>query len=192
MKASTIKRRRDTTYTSTMITTTATPKKPESNNSTEITNMIGNRDAIPVRTAEETRHSIASALEGKSKNHPMQCIPPKTPPTTGIQKEIATLHPIPISLSSGSVPWWLGVQCFYTHFKCLPGCDDDSIYGRGRSHILGHSLIHTQFQGHLHRVNGIPWGLCTVNIGMEMHAPIFELWINLWTMENDIISCKLV
>ena len=55
---------------------------------------IGNRTAIPVRTAEETRHSIASALEGKSKYHPTQCIPPKTPPTTGIQNKTATDSPV--------------------------------------------------------------------------------------------------
>ena len=30
----------------------------------------GNRKAVPVRTAEETRQSIASSLEGKLKNHP--------------------------------------------------------------------------------------------------------------------------
>ena len=90
MKASTNKKRRDTTYTCKMIDKTAikwlllfeiSKKSP-----TKVRN-IGNRKAVPVRTAEETRHSIASSLEGKLKNHdPTQCIPPNTTPTTGIQK----------------------------------------------------------------------------------------------------------
>ena len=61
----------------------------------------GNRKAIPVRTAEETRHSRASALEGKLKNHPTQCIPPNTTPTTGIQMRHAT-NPAPKFSDSGS------------------------------------------------------------------------------------------
>ena len=47
---------------------------------------VGNRKAIPVTTAEQTRHSIASSLEGKLKNHPAQCIPPNTTPTTDMKK----------------------------------------------------------------------------------------------------------
>jgi hypothetical protein len=35
---------------------------------------------MPVRTAEDTRHRIASSLEGKVKNHPVQCIPPNIIP----------------------------------------------------------------------------------------------------------------
>ena len=53
------------------------------NKFTTMIKSIGNSKATPVRTADETRHSIASALEGKLKNHPAQCIPPKTPPTKG-------------------------------------------------------------------------------------------------------------
>ena len=88
MKASTNKRRRDTTYTSKIIEKTVRLLifgfviRKKANN-------IGNRKAVPVRTAEETRHSIASPLEGKWKNHPIQCIPPNTPPTMGIQKKNA-------------------------------------------------------------------------------------------------------
>ena len=55
---------------------------------------IENRKAIPVRTAEETCHSIASALEGKLKYHPRQCIPPNTMPTTGIQKARVIASPV--------------------------------------------------------------------------------------------------
>ena len=50
-----------------------------------------------------TRHSIASELEGKLKNHPTQCIPPNTPPTTGIQKKNPTknaLSPSPADSES--------------------------------------------------------------------------------------------
>ena len=90
MKASTNRKRRDTKYTCKMIEKKVItyrrrwlkpleiPKKMP----TKVRN-IGNRKAIPVRTAEETRHSIASTLEGKLKNHPTQCIPPNTTPTTG-------------------------------------------------------------------------------------------------------------
>ena len=102
MKASTNKRRRDTTYTSKRIVEPAVkyffwlvmiernngPGIIERNNGnkkpTELKD-IGNPKAILVRTTEETRHIMASALEGKSKNHPTQCIPPNTPPTTDIQ-----------------------------------------------------------------------------------------------------------
>jgi hypothetical protein len=91
MKASTNKRRRETIYTTKAIAqgtimknllillsrmTNITIKKKRSR---------GSRKGIPVRTAEETRHSIASSLEGKSKNHPTQCIPPNTTPTAGIK-----------------------------------------------------------------------------------------------------------
>ena len=94
IKASTNKRRRDTTYTSKRIEKTTTGKRPLSirtaplsdfDKAAVVTNMIGNRMATPVRTAEATHHSIASSLEGKVKNRPAQCIPPNTPPTTDIQ-----------------------------------------------------------------------------------------------------------
>ena len=80
MKASTNKRRRDITYNCKKIDKRAKVKYHlswvrviESPNkvNTDI-DSIGNRKAILVRTPEETRHSIASALEGKSKNHPAQ------------------------------------------------------------------------------------------------------------------------
>ena len=100
MKASTIKRRRDTTYTSMMIAEIATVKYSWSSwKKATKTRIIGDRKAIPVRTAEETRHSIASAMEGKSKNHPMQCIPPNTAPTTDIQMSCATISRPPVSLA---------------------------------------------------------------------------------------------
>ena len=73
MNASTNRRRRDTTYTSIMIEKTATVNLSLNKKYAKInTSNIGNRKAIPVRTAEdsETLQSIASALEGKLKNHP--------------------------------------------------------------------------------------------------------------------------
>ena len=91
MNASTNKRRRDITYTSKVITKTGIRK-----HSLEIfkfgreASTRGNRKAIPVRTAEETRHSIASSLDGKLKNHPIQCIPPNTTPTTDVMTAYAT------------------------------------------------------------------------------------------------------
>ena len=99
MKASTNKNRRDTTYTSKMIVEMALAKYSRPcffeylrKKETMIKNK-GNRKAIPVRTAEETRHSIASTPEGKLKNHPTQCIPPNTTPTKGIQKIYAISSP---------------------------------------------------------------------------------------------------
>ena len=89
MKASTSKRRRDTTYTSKMIVKTGRTKRSHrllTKNFAERKASRGNRKAIPVRTAEETRHSIASPLEGKLKNHPAQCIPPNIRPATDIKK----------------------------------------------------------------------------------------------------------
>ena len=101
MKASTNKRRRETTYTSKVIAKTGRAKYThrnlnlpfgaKSSSRIEKSNIsIGNRKAVPVRTAEETRHSIASSLEGKLKNHPAQCIPPNTTPTMGTKKTYAT------------------------------------------------------------------------------------------------------
>ena len=81
------KRRRDTTYTSKMIAKTGIPKCSLVRSLLIVlcrrTKSPGNRTALPVRTAEETRHNIASSLEGKMKNHPIQCIPPNIAPTTG-------------------------------------------------------------------------------------------------------------
>ena len=93
MKASTIKRRRDTTYTSKM--TIKNANKLDINRIKDKLYILsktlmreksrGNRKAmIPVITAEQTRHSIPSSLEGKVKNHPAQCIPPNTTPTADI------------------------------------------------------------------------------------------------------------
>ena len=103
MKASTNKRRRDTTYTCKMITKIALISQRLSKFPPTSKKSGGNRKAIPVRTAEETRHSKASALEGKSKYHPTQCIPPNTTPTTGIQMRRAT-----IPSESESVPKKVG------------------------------------------------------------------------------------
>ena len=92
MKASTNKRRRDTTYArsvKTEITTTSQGLARDDKMMRRIT-CIGNRKAIPVRIAEQTRHMIASSLEGKLKNHPAQCIPPNTTPTTGITERRAS------------------------------------------------------------------------------------------------------
>jgi hypothetical protein len=76
MKASTNKRRRDTTYTSKMIVKKIPSKLFPVHRRRVLTGRrkvsIGVRKAIPVRTAEETRHSIASSVEGKLKNHPIQ------------------------------------------------------------------------------------------------------------------------
>ena len=93
MKASTNKRRRAATYVSKMIVKKARRKyvNRESDKRKEFHKMIGretsrgNRRAIPVRTTEQTRHSIASSLEGKVKNHPAQCIPQNTTPTIHIK-----------------------------------------------------------------------------------------------------------
>ena len=92
MKASTNKRRRDTTYTSKMIVETAIVKycrrglfETLRKMAKKVTNR-GIRKAIPVRTTEETRHSNASSLEGKMKNHPAQCIPPNITPVTNIKR----------------------------------------------------------------------------------------------------------
>ena len=95
MNASTNKRRRDTTYTSKVIEKTAAAHLMFETKLPVVNNMIGNRKAIPVRTAEETRHSIASGLEGKLKNHPTQCIPPNTRPTTDIQMTPTSSSVIP-------------------------------------------------------------------------------------------------
>ena len=107
MKASTNKRRRDTTYTSKMIAETGINKSKilsthgklsvcdNSSSPAKSQTSRGNRKAVPVRTAEETRHSMASSLEGKLKNHPAQCIPPNTMPTTGKKM----IHATPTSLS---------------------------------------------------------------------------------------------
>ena len=89
MKASTNKRKRDTTYTSKMIVGTAIAKEAHRSRALKWTERKwsrGNRKAIPVRTAEEVRHSIASSPEGKMKNHPAQCIPPNTTPAVDIKK----------------------------------------------------------------------------------------------------------
>ena len=79
------KRRRDTTYTSKMIAKTGIPKYSLVLSSLIVlcrrTKSTGNRTVL--RTAKETRHNIASFLEGKMKNHPIQCIPPNIAPTTG-------------------------------------------------------------------------------------------------------------
>ena len=96
MKASANKRRRDTRYTSEMIVETSKTNVNHRRLSEVFAGRNkdrGNRKAIPVRTAEETRHSIASTVEGKLKNHPAQCIPPNTRPTTGIQKIYAISYP---------------------------------------------------------------------------------------------------
>ena len=95
IKASTNKRRRDTTYTSKMVIKTVIKNRPLKIYTREASR--GNRKAIPVRTAEETRHSIASPLEGKLKNHPIQCIPPNTTPTTGIVKMAYPTFESPLS-----------------------------------------------------------------------------------------------
>ena len=95
MKASTNKRRRETTYTCKIIEETAIVGQgwlSEIGARSEMSR--GNRNAIPVRTAEETRHIIASSLEGKLKNHPTQCIPPNTTPTTGIKKIYTFISPL--------------------------------------------------------------------------------------------------
>ena len=94
MKASTNKRRREATYASKIIVKKVYKEYPNrrSERSKVLSKKLmreksgGNRKAIPVRTAEQTRHSIASSLEGKVKNHPAQCIPPNTTPTTDIKK----------------------------------------------------------------------------------------------------------
>ena len=97
MKASTNKRRRDTTYTSKMIVEIAIAKYSRRwlfgflRKTPMTVKNRGTRKAVPVRTAEETRHSTASSLEGKLKNHPTQCIPPNTTPT--IQKIYANPYP---------------------------------------------------------------------------------------------------
>ena len=91
MNASTNKRRRDTTYASKMIAKIGVPSC--SSRRRRLPRRIpsaGNRTALPVRTAEETRHSVASTLEGKLKNHPKQCIPPNIAPTKGKIKTIGT------------------------------------------------------------------------------------------------------
>ena len=92
MKASTNKRRRDTTYAMSVKTKITTvghlklffPISEDIKKPRHITR--GNRNGILVIIAEQTRHSIASSLEGKLKNHPAQCIPPNTTPTTNITK----------------------------------------------------------------------------------------------------------
>ena len=94
MKASTNKRSRDATYASNMTVKKGIKKHiawvrekfKVSSKNLESEMSGSNRKAIPVRTAEQTRHSIASSLEGKLKNHPVQCIPPNTTPTTDIKK----------------------------------------------------------------------------------------------------------
>jgi len=48
----------------------------------------GIKKAMPVRTAEDTRHRRASSLEGKVKNHPVQCIPPNTAPVMDNRREL--------------------------------------------------------------------------------------------------------
>ena len=91
MKASTNKRRRDTTYTSKKIIATGILNSAQTRRIAKRKTKRGDRKAMPVRTAEETRHSIASTLEGKSKDHPIQCIPPNTTPTPDIMKKYVTL-----------------------------------------------------------------------------------------------------
>ena len=92
MKASTNKRRRETTYTmiaKTIITQATHLNRKlfgEYNIARKGQTIIGNEKAIPVRVTEQTRHSIASSLEGNMKNHPRQCIPPNTVPTTPTTK----------------------------------------------------------------------------------------------------------
>ena len=89
MTASTNKRIRDTTYTRTVKTEIkATSQRGIFRilKRTRMVNCRGDRKAIPVRVTEQTRHSIASSLEGKLKNHPAECIPPNTTPTTGVTK----------------------------------------------------------------------------------------------------------
>jgi hypothetical protein len=86
MKASTNKIRRDAIYASKIIVPTGTRKHPLAPRISRRRVSKGDRKVMPVRTAEETRHSITSSLEGKSKNHPIQCIPPNTTPTTEIMK----------------------------------------------------------------------------------------------------------
>ena len=94
MKASTIKRRRDATYASKIIVKKGRRKYADclpdkfkvSVKKNRREKSRGNRMAIPVRTTEQTRHSIASSLEGKLKNHPAQCIPPNTMPIKDIKK----------------------------------------------------------------------------------------------------------
>ena len=97
MKASTNKRRRDTTYKSKMIVVKAkilVSHRSLLKGSTCTRYMSrSNRRAIPVITTEETRHSIASLLEGKWKNHPAQCIPPNTTPTKDIKITYVTPFP---------------------------------------------------------------------------------------------------
>ena len=92
MKASTNKRRRETTYICKTIDKITRKYRPpmvfgffKKMRPTKERNK-GSKKAIPVRTAEETRQSIASSLDGKLKNHPTQCIPPNTTPAKGIQK----------------------------------------------------------------------------------------------------------
>ena len=80
MKASTNKRRRDTTYVSKMIVKKTKkkyfnrlPEKLKVSAKNFMREKIrGNRKEIPVRDTEQIRHSIASSLEGKVKDHPAQ------------------------------------------------------------------------------------------------------------------------
>ena len=85
MKASTNKKSLDSTYTMTAIT------RAEGTSTLLVSGLRmskksrGNKKLKLVRTTELTRHRIASALEGKIKNHPAQCIPPNTTPATDIK-----------------------------------------------------------------------------------------------------------
>ena len=100
MKASTTnKRRGDIIYTSKMIVKKAKifiSHRSLLKGSTFTTRYTrGNRRAIPVRAAEQTRHSIASSLEGKWKNRSAQChgIPPNTTPKNDTKKIYVTPFP---------------------------------------------------------------------------------------------------
>ena len=90
MTASTNKRRRDTTYARSIKTEITIFNQREPFGSKRMKNCTGNRKAaIQVRIAEQTRHRIASTLEGKLKNHPAQCITPNTTPTMGTTMKYA-------------------------------------------------------------------------------------------------------